>query len=371
MSQDHPDILSQLAEQGRRLHLARKLPDGDLSWEWIERVRDDFRAFLKARGMSQGVASRKLGKGYSGGVISGFLSMKSPDNYAEVGDVQRIARGINAFMETEARRAVAPKVAGFVETDVAKRMLTLIANVIELRAIGMITSDPGRGKTITMDAAKVNFPGSVLTRVMVGSRSPAGLARQLSSELKIAGPQTALDIQMKLIDKFKGTDRPLLIDEAHHLNPAALDFVRDLHDACGIPIVLAGTSEIEQTMTKSGLAQFTSRVALRYDVVEHLQDKRSRGLPLHTVEEILQMFRSDQVRLTSDGADTLMKLANLDGMGGFRLVKQVLFLSVKRSGGKAIDGALIRGVLAKLHGKKRGSAYFGKSFTPGRAAATA
>lgn len=350
------DILSKLAEEARRLHVARKLPaDDPLPWEWVSRVQEDFRRFLEETGMSQSQVVRKMGAGFSGPVISSFLAMKKDSDY--IGDRDRIVRGINNFMEIHARRANAPRPAGWIETEVARRMLVLIGKTIELRAMGLIYSDAGRGKTMTLEAARGIYPGSVIVRILSGTRSPAGLAKLLAKQFKFSVHKSTFDIQMELIDQLKGTDRALMIDEAHQLNPKALEFLRDLHDACEIPIILVGTKKIDEATadTDQFFGQLTSRIALRYDVTEQLHSSNNhKPKPLHSAAEIEKMFKQDKVRLTADGIHTLTRIANLEGFGGLRLCKQVVFVAAEYAGDKAIDAGLILKVLRTMHGLVHG-----------------
>src|SRR5690606_35760018 len=99
------------------------------------------------------------------------------------------------------------KIKGWIETAVAKRMLVLIGKTIELRCMGIIFSDAGRGKTMTLQAAAGVYPGSILVRVVSGAKSPTAFARLLAHELKIKGRLSTLDMQFKIIDILKGTDR--------------------------------------------------------------------------------------------------------------------------------------------------------------------
>ena len=120
------DILSQLAEDARRLRVARKLPDGKLSWEWIVRVQADFKRFIEDEGLSLMQISRKMGRGYSASTLSIFTTLDDPTKYA--GDIGRVARGLNQFMETHHRSKEVPRPDGWIETVVARRMITLIQN---------------------------------------------------------------------------------------------------------------------------------------------------------------------------------------------------------------------------------------------------
>lgn len=351
------DILQRLADEQRRQRVARMLPEGEIPLELIELVRDDFKTFLDKSGLSLARVSRMMGAGYSAGMLSAFCNWRR-DGAPFKGDLQRITRGLNRFMETYARREDAPRPNGFIETEVARRMLNLIGKTIELGAMGLIYSDAGRGKTMTLQAAAAIYPGAVLVRALSGARSAPGFAKLLAAELKIPISLSTLQIQIKAFEAFRATGRPLLIDEAQLLSMPALEFVRDLHDATGIPIVMAGTKRIDEKTADNDIffGQFSSRIALRYDVTEPVRDGGGggNGKPLHTEAEIVRMFESDKVRLTDDGRQMLTKLANLQGFGGLRLCKQVVFVAAGAYAGQQIGAKQILAVMRSMHGGVRG-----------------
>src|SRR3990172_789793 len=342
------DILSQLAQSARRLRVARILPDGKLPWEWIRRVHDDFVRFVEEHGLSLSEISRRMGAGFSLSVISQFYGLEAPDQY--IGDVDRIARGLNGWMETYLQSLEVPRPAGWVDTAIARRMITVIKNAVEMRSVGLIYSDAGRGKTMTLKAASQIYPQGILVRVRRSTRTPTGLARQLAKALRIKA-RTTQDIEDRLIDTLAGSDRPIMIDEAHQLTMPALEFLRDLHDECEIPIILAGTHQIHEHCNDSTqfFGQFASRTALRYDITEPLRDGGDTR-PLHSIAEIRKIWQNDKVRLADDGAALLCKLANLLGFGGLRLCQQVIMVAAKLAEGSVIDAKVVLRVVRRLHG---------------------
>jgi len=84
-------------------------------------------------------------------LLYAFLRADSPEALPQYS--QRLARQLNQFVETDARRKTVARPGGWVETDIARRMLLVIAKTIELSSIGLIYSDAGRGKSLTLQAA--------------------------------------------------------------------------------------------------------------------------------------------------------------------------------------------------------------------------
>lgn len=350
------ELLEKLVKDARRLRLGQPLPNGDLPWEAVQRVRSDFLKILKQPGVTIAQLAEAMGSGYSRGTLSRFKNIDS--QVKRTGDLDRVVRGINRFLETIARRAEAPTPKEFVETHAAKKMLVLIAKTIELNCIGLIFSDASRGKTLTLRAAAAIHPGSILVRVMQSIRSPGGFAKHLAKSLNIRGADSMLKAQMLLIDKLQGTGRALMIDEAHQMRNETLEFLRDLHDECGVPIIMAGTLQINDRVNDQDLffGQFSSRVGLRLDLTEALRDTPvGQGpKPLHTIAEIRTLYEADKVRLTDDGRELLAKIANLPGLGGLRLCSKIIQVASAAANGELITARLIRQVIRATHGRTHG-----------------
>jgi len=357
-----PELLDQLAQDARRLRVGQALPEtGKLPPAQIRAVQDDLRFMLDRPGVTIAKVAEALGDGFSRGSLSRFLNAE-PEADQSTADLDRIARGVNAFLETLARRSESRGPAGFVETVAAKRMLTVIEKTIELCAVGLIVGDAGRGKSMTLQAAKDIWPGTLLIRIRQSSRTPTGLARQLADVLRLRcrslrGPE----VQSRVIEALAGTGRALLIDEAHQLKHEALEFLRDVHDETGCPIILAGTIRLADAVsdTETFFGQFASRIALRLDLTEQIAAEAGGGgdggpKPLHSVDEIRRLY-ADKVRFTDDGLMLLQRIANLPGLGGLRLcskVAQVAASAARSNGAEAIDAKLIVQVMRMLYGKR-------------------
>lgn len=364
MSNTQRDIIKGLQDDARRLRVARKLPPEDqpIPPDLINLVAEDIDRFLQATGLSLDKVSKSLGKGFSVPTLSAFKNITKNGITKVNGNVDKAARAINGFMERYAQQREAYNPDHFVRTAVAVNMLTIVQNAMKLRQMALISSDPGRGKTMVFKAAQGIFHGAIYIRVTRKRRTDSGLMRALFDELSLRVKGTNYDREKKIIETLKGTDRMLLIDEAHQLSASALEFIRDINDECEIPIVLGGTRDLEEITQDQGVffGQFASRVALRYDVNDSARMGKGGSpsdptinKPIHTVKELIELFGKDKLKLTDSGLDFIFRLANLEGRGGLRLVKQVLTIAVPVSKGKAITDKLLMNVLREMHGKRR------------------
>lgn len=357
------EILELLGNEARRMRVGQKLPDQDpLPFEAIARVRDDFAFLLEQPGVTLDKVSRAMGRGYGVAVLSTFKRAQSRD---ALGDIDRVTRGVNRFIEGLALRGDVPRPEGFVETEVARRMLTVIERTAQLGAIGLIFSDAGRGKTITLQAASMLHTGSILVRIRRATRTPSGMAKHLAEAMRLRNAHTTRQAESRLVEALSGTRRLLLIDEAHQLNHDGLEFIRDIHDEAHVPVVLAGTMRIAEACDDQSefFGQMSSRIAIRYDVTEDLRGGAGGGdpKPLHSIAEIVRMFESDKLKLTDDGRDAIARIANTPGIGGLRLCQRILQVAAAAADGEPIGAALIEKVMRGLHGREFATSRIGRA----------
>lgn len=344
------EILDLIARDERRLRVGQKLPpEGPIAWETIQRIREDLSFLLQQPGVTMPKICDALGEGYSSKLIGRFRNCSKRESFD--GDIDATARAVNGFIELMARRSEAKLPDGYVETEVAKRILTVVDKTIALASIGVVFSDAGRGKSMTLQAAAAIHTGSVLLRVRRPTRSAAGLAKALADAIGIRGAQTSYQASSRFLEATRGTGRCIIIDEAHQLSHDALELVRDIHDEAGLPIILAGTIRLQEAVDDAGqfFGQMSSRIALRYNVVEDLQAGGGPGgKPLHSVDEIKALYESDKVRLTADGRALLTRIANLPGLGGLRMCGKLVQVASSAAGGELIDAKLLLRVIRSM-----------------------
>lgn len=351
------EILDNLQDNARRLKLGLKLPDADpIPWPVIEQVQRNLAEFLDQPGVTMVAISRASGlegqRPIGRWTLRSFLKYTCREDHP-TGTLDRVVRRINGFMELMAQRESRRLPEGFVETKVAERMLLIIEKSTQLCSMAVIVGDSGRGKSLTVEAAKGIYPGTITLRISQSCRTPQGFTHALASALGFGWSGSSREAHYRVVRALAGTGRPIIIDEAHQLRIEALESVRDIYDETGCPIILVGTARITEMIDDQSFfaGQFASRIALRYDITEALRISGPDGPgPLHSVEEIRSLYHSSKVRLTSDGVSQLAKLANLPGLGGLRLCTRLVQVASAAAGGKPITAALIRQVLRTMQG---------------------
>ena len=251
--------------------MARMLPpEGELTEEQIRLVAEDFAEFLDKSNKTISQVSRSLGAGYTASVLSQFKAFAEDGRTRYAGDASGVARAVSSYMETHAQRAEAWRPDGFIMTGVARNIIAVVQKAVALQTIAVISGDAGRGKTMAMEACHRNHAGSVYIRVRRDRRTATGLARAFVGALRVKSAATSAKMIDGVVAKLIGTGRPLFIDEAHQLKPDALELLRDIHDECGVPVILSGTYDINDKTADGDIfyGQFSSRIALRYDINE-------------------------------------------------------------------------------------------------------
>jgi DNA transposition AAA+ family ATPase len=106
--------------------------------------------------------------------------------------------------------------------------------VQKINAIGLVTGPAGCGKTICAQAVRAETPGAIFITVTTASQSKLAVLESLVRAMRITGiTLTAKGYESLLIERLTGTNRLIIVDEAHKLagrrNDEALHMLRDLH----------------------------------------------------------------------------------------------------------------------------------------------
>lgn len=342
-------ILDQLAQEARIMQQARMLPPkGPLSPEQIDQVRQSFIEFTRENNISNTRVSKALGKGFSQATLSKYVNGK------DSGDAEGITRAINQWMEDEAQARAVRGPDGFVETDVAVRMLTTIRTAYIQGVIGLIYGPAGVGKTMAAKAAHSKYRNSVYLRMMRGTRRGPGLIMALCDQLGIGARAGLSRNQDALIDALRDSGRLLIIDEVHQAHETALEALRDIHDEAGVPIVLIGTVDALKLVTDTSqyYGQFSSRIGVRCDVTEFaLRPKNPK--PLYSLDEIMAVFESGKVKLARDGGQYLQMIANVPGLGGLRICDRIMrvIYAMSKLHGRSVGAPHLEEVFRQMHGE--------------------
>lgn len=229
-------------------------------------VRAEFLTVLETDGRALTAIATEVGIAYA------TLAAWRNDKYA--GRNERVAAAVRAWLTRRVARTraatVLPANPGFVMTRTASEIIDVLEAAQSLGRMAVVVGAPGTGKTMAFRQYRRTYPQVVWIATMQPCHTTSSaVLREIAVTLGLPQEHAAADISRSITRRLTDTQGLLIIDEAQHLPPQALDQVRSIHDVAEIGVVLGGNAGL---MTKLGaiqripdLAQIFSRIALRYD----------------------------------------------------------------------------------------------------------
>ena len=167
------------------------------------------------------------------------------------------------FIRNEARRR-----ASGVETiscSVAKQLASALEMIRRTNDIGVIMAEAGFGKTRGEELYAAQNPTAILFRIFSWCCDKASLEGALFKVVGSAGYDNRTKRAEFLTHKLAGSDRLLIVDDAHKLTRPALQWLFDFCDETQIPLGLVGTFTLLDKVEDD--PQRGSRVGLRFEII--------------------------------------------------------------------------------------------------------
>lgn len=223
------------------------------------------KSYMQATGLRQPQVAAQLGK--STAVVNQYLQGK----YA--GDTESLDKDVAQLVQRYLEKIKDVKT-DFVETPTAKRILEICGMAHAMVDIHLVIGGAGLGKTIALrHYAKNN------SNVIMIETDPTFTAKVLLTELcqmlgVVAGKNNNHSMMEAIIEKLKGSDKLLIIDEAELLAYKPLEILRRIHDKAGVGIVLAGLPQLRTNLrgSKGEYKQLYSRVGMVLDLKNQLPE---------------------------------------------------------------------------------------------------
>lgn len=215
---------------------------------------------MDTHGYSQGQVARAIGRSVT--AMNQYVQGKYKGDIANM--EERIANFIRRVREKQNALRIDER---FVSTPTAIKGLEVLAYAHQECEICVLYGAAGLGKTMTLKEYARRDDAVIFIEA-----DPGYTARTLLEELcgrlqqdKSGNIHTLIDL---CVEKLKGTERLLIIDEAELLPYRALEVIRRLHDKAGIGIVMAGMPRLITNLKgkRGEYAQLYSRVALALDM---------------------------------------------------------------------------------------------------------
>lgn len=316
------DIREGLERDARQI--AERLPE-KLTASEIEKLVKSVKRFKAENGFTNVQISRWIG--YSKSVMPSFLSGK----YG--GNIEKLAGKLVFLMNSVDRKNRRVKHdEGFVETEVAKRIGTLIVQTeafsdIEGR-IGIVIGDGGHGKSHCLRQYAKADKNSIYIQYD-DSMTATTLFGDIAKKLKRSDDGSLAAITSRLVRTMRDRHIVVMIDEASSLSVKDLNRLRQvLVVKARCPLILAGNADLLKTIydrsNKKGyesLDQFNSRLMS----ILNLDELASRpGDGMYSLEEVRRLYEYGGIKLTSNAVDTLRRICRVPKSGRLRTCGHII-----------------------------------------------
>lgn len=220
--------------------------------------------FIKETGMSQSKVAPLVG------VSTATISQYLKGEYK--GDVAAIDKKVAEMLDRQADKARDVK-ADFVETPTAKDIFDVCAMAHAMADINLVIGEAGLGKTVSLKEYARRVDNVVMIEVEP-TYSPKVLLVELCNRLGIVPSRNNHDNVTAIVEKLKGSDKLLIIDEAELLNLRSLEIVRRIHDMAKVGVVLAGMPRLRANLRgkRGEYKQLYSRIGFVKDLSDRLPD---------------------------------------------------------------------------------------------------
>lgn len=301
----------------------------------VTEVREQLKAIIVSENRRATDIAREAGIAY------GTLSVWLVGKYGGRND--RIALDVQKWLQTrEARKqveAVVSRGPGFVRTPTAEKVAALLQHAQHLPDICSYIGAPGIGKTSAVCTYAASNSNVWKLTAHPTLSTPRDVLRALSRVLGLYASSTPALMQQAIVDRVRGTGGLIIVDEAQHLRPEAMDQLRTIHDDADIGLALIGNEAISSRLEGDGrrdkFAQLTSRVGMR-----RAQAKASKG----DVEAILDAWGIE------GEAERALLAAVAKKPGALRVMGKTLRLASMLAAptGAAVDVTHIRAAFSRV-----------------------
>jgi len=316
-------------------------------------IRGLVNSYIEKHGISQSTVARECAasKGTVSEVLRGVYGVKKKTGGKPCDDTEYLRR-LNNWMELHARRQNIIQNAEFVETTVAREIVTVAEIVSETCKMGVVYGHAQIGKSFTLKAlAGSDRLGSpVLFRIDQSQRTPKALCRMVCARFELPTEGTFDTLSRRLVKQLDGTKRMLMFDEAERCTYQALEWIRDLHDQTGCPVLLCGKPDIYSRLGfreiggyRKVVDQLSNRIIIRRDLTERTRTDPKNPQPLFTIEDVRKLIAVAKlgIRVSSEAVQWLQKRMSCVGLGGVGMAKILLYLGLRYAASVKADAITV------------------------------
>ena len=227
----------------------------------------------------------------------------------------------------------------WVETPTAKRINAALNYAQAVTDIAIVYGGTGTGKTWTANHYRSNGMNVWCATMTPATSGVVPALEEVCAALGLPRANGAAPLHRAIVTHLSGTSGLLIIDEAQHMTPAALDQIRGIHDAARVGLALLGSQAIYASLIGGESAGTLERLRSRIGKQLGLQ-----GATQGDVEAIAFAWG-----ISSKGSVKL--LVDISGKaGGLRGVVKALRLAAMQADavGRAVNEADLKAAWREL-----------------------
>lgn len=197
------------------------------------------------------------------------------------GDVADLETRIEDILKAASTRRGSDQV--FFQTNVSSIITATIELIRKTNDVGLISGPAGIGKSATLDAYRVKNPTCLAISVPRWKRDDRGVAALLFDKCETQSWDGCTARATFICERLRGSNRAVLVDNAHRMTEAARQWLFDLHDETGCPIAMIGNPEVLVAIRRND--QQFSRIGIHQEV--KLDDRRASDYARAMVDSLV------------------------------------------------------------------------------------
>lgn len=254
-----------------------------------------------------------------------YTSLGNYLNYKYEGDLKDLERDIRTLLDRKEGRGAKVKEERFLQTPVSTMIWEVFQTCHKKGKQGALIAPSGFSKTWTALAYQEKNPSTVLITASPTRRSLSSILHAILYKVGGGGASTRLDdVLYVVIDRLKGWDRLIIIDEAHFLKWESFELVRTIYDETKTGFVYLGTPKLYSRMRGErnyDWDQILSRLSIRrtlseisYEDIKIIANEISPGLPKNCLDFLFQTAREPgKLRIVVDLLKKAMEFHEVEG----------------------------------------------------------
>lgn len=185
--------------------------------------------------------------GYTNAVLSQYLS---DDGNKYNGDTRKLERRLREWVRD--RFLMLDSQVPTIGSEIAQQIERAIEDIRTAKRAGVIIGAPGIGKSRGLAWYCATHERAIPFSAITWECNLSSAVDCLFRAADVARLSRGLNAAKILVERMRGTSRPILIDDAHKLTRQALQFFYDFRDATGAPVVFLGTEKLIAKLADDG-----------------------------------------------------------------------------------------------------------------------